>query len=317
MSVSNILICDEDKEYLDAMTEYFLSSKHGGYINIFTYNNPYAYAEEIKEFDVGLLSESFLKIERKCQLQRLYFLSEERIKEENDNIVFKYQSMDNLMGKVFGRAKPQEAKEKDMIVVISPIFHELRLPFSICLCEMFSEAGEVLFLDFEQFSIVNNLVNQYPHKDLLDCLYLLENDSAKDRLGEFLVSCGNFYYLPPMHNSELINEVYANQWIKLFTLINDNSFSKVVILMDVMVQGFWEIIESCGEIVILGKTGSYYEISMRAFEELIKTHGFENKVRRVDLPMSAAGLSGENLSIDGILNGNLKEFVRREMGYKC
>lgn len=313
MSVLNILICDKDKEYLDAMTEYFLSSKHGRHINIFTYNNPGIYSEETRTFEVGILSEEFLKVERKCQLQRLYFLSEERI-EENDNSIFKYQSMNNLMGKIFGRTESKDAKEKDMIVVISPIFHELRLPFSLCLCEIFSEAGDVLFLDFEQFSIINTLIRQYPKKDMLDCLYLLENDSAKDRFGEFLVNCGNFYYLPPMHNLELLNEVSANQWIKLFSLINDNGFSKVVILMDVMVQGFWEFIDRSNEVVMLGKSGSYYEISIRAFEELVKGHGFESKIKRIDLPMSAAGLSGESFSLDGILHGNLKSFARKEMG---
>lgn len=317
--MTRIILCDTQEPYVEALTEYLLGSKWGRNVSVTTYCNEDRFMEEEGVFRIGLLGNSFKKLPRKCQIQRPIYLSEFSEEENDNDIVYKYQNMESFMGKVF-QSNPKERdfsemgnEKQEWICVFSPIFHELRLPFSLCLCKTFSEAGEVLFVDAEQLSILNVLLEEENEKDLLDYLYLLESNYAKNFISDFLNYYEGFAYLPPMSTPSELCAVTKQQWEKLIEAVTKSSFKTVVILLDTMPQGFVELMEQCRTIYLLSKPGSYYDLSLKEGVSYLKKCGYEDKIKLVSLPMTAANLTKERYQLDRLLTGNMAEFIKREL----
>ena len=198
------------------------------------------------------------------------------------------------------------------IGIFSPIWHDLRLPFSMALTKAKNTDGKALFVDLETISILPELLGREPEADLLDLLYLMESgDEASFALEEFVFYYEGMALLPPMRCPGRIGEVTLRQWERLFSTAEKNGY-RLVILMDQMLQGFEELVRGMKELILLGRPEDYYRKSQTKCK--LYLDGIENppNIQEVLLPMSASGLSDGTYEFGQLLEGNLGSFVRRE-----
>ena len=321
MTKRNIVVCDGDKEYVQAFTTYLM--EHIPDIMIFSFTSEEAFLQSEQKYAVGILSKDFLSVlefSGKEMVEEKLYLCEEDIAPEYEHLpmVYKYQSMEiveEMMRRMLQRdisdwwGKRKETKTR-LIGIYSPICHELSMPFGLSLCQVLRESGRVLFLDIEENSIMTMMTGQDGGRNLMDLLYfVLQQESFS--LGEFVQSFMGVDYISPFANPEELNDISREAWEALMQYLLEAGYDMVVILFGRTVQGFHDMVSMCQELVVLGKPGDYYQKSQKSFLEYAG-RVYENvPIRTVSLPMSAGNLVDGTYAMEELIQGNLGIFVRK------
>lgn len=318
---SNIVVCDGDREYVEAFTTYLM--EHIPNISIYSFTSEEAFLRCEEEFAVGILSKDFLSVlefSGKETVEEKLYLCDENIAPEFEHLpmVYKYQSME-IVEEMLGRMLQKDmrdwwGKQRDnktrVIGIYSPIFHELSMPFGLSLCQVLRESGRVLFLDIEENSIMGAMTGQANEKSLMDLLYfVVQQDNFS--LGEFIHTFMGVDYISPFANPEEVNDISREAWEALMQYLLRAGYDTVVILFGRTVQGFHSMVSMCQELVVLGKPGDYYQRSQESF---LKYAGraYENvPIKCVSLPMSAGNLVDGTYAMEELIQGNLGVFVRK------
>ena len=319
-----VLVCDDDASYVRSLSRFMAWTKDEIRVSAYTDVEEFLNSDGI--YDLGILGRKFLEAydrERPdIQLNRVLYLCEEKGEDEGDvEHLYKFQSMDCFMDKIYAAIRQNDVMHMlsgmkvdrgSSIGVFSPIWHDLRLPFSMALTKTKNADGKALFVDLETISILPELLGRQMDQDLLDLLYLMETeDESSFALEEFVFYYDGIALLPPMRSPGRIGEITGEQWKKLFSTAEKNGY-KLVILMDQMLQGFEEIVGGMEELVLLGRPEDYYRKSQAKCMTYLS--GIDNppKLQEVLLPMSASGLSDGTYEFGQLLEGNLGSFVRHE-----
>ena len=322
MGYFKILICDEDASYVRSLSRFLAWTKDEIRVSAYTDVSDFLNCES--EFDMGLLGKAFWEAYESSRpdvrLKRVLYLSNESNPDDPEQI-YKYQSMDTFMDKIYSAMRQEDVmkmlsgmklQKGSSIGVFSPIWHDLRLPFSMALTKAKNDSGKALFVDLETISILPELLGREVGEDLLDLLYRLETaDEASFMIEEYIYYFEGIAILPPMRSPGRIGEVTAGQWEKLFATAEKNGY-QLVILMDQMLQGFEEIVSGMRELVLLGRPEDYYKKSQNKCKMYLKNIENPPEIRELLLPMSAATLADGTYDFGQLLEGNLGNFVRRE-----
>lgn len=322
MGYFKILICDEDASYVRSLSRFLAWTKDEIRVSAYTDVSDFLNCES--EFDMGLLGKAFWEAYESSRpdvrLKRVLYLSNESNPDDPEQI-YKYQSMDTFMDKIYSAMRQEDVmkmlsgmklQKGSSIGVFSPIWHDLRLPFSMALTKAKNDSGKALFVDLETISILPELLGREVGEDLLDLLYRLETaDEASFMIEEYIYYFEGIAILPPMRSPGRIGEVTAGQWEKLFATAEKNGY-QLVILMDQMLQGFEEIVSGMRELVLLGRPEDYYKKSQNKCMMYLKNIENPPEIRELLLPMSAATLADGTYDFGQLLEGNLGNFVRRE-----
>ena len=324
MDYFRVLVCDEDISYVKSLCRFMAWTKEE--IRVSAYTDVSDFLNSEGEYDLGLLGRAFILAYKKegsdIKLNRLMYLCDE-MSDKIDDIepLYKFQSMNTFLEKIYSAIRQDDVmkmlsgmqiKRGSSIGIFSPIWHDLRLPFSMALTKAKNNNGRALFVDLETISILPELLGRDMENDLLDLLYLMEtSDDASFTLEEYVSYFEGIALLPPMRNPGRIAEITAEEWERLFSTAEKNGY-QLVILMDQMLQGFEQVISSMKELIILGRPEDYYRKSQKKCMTYLM--GIKNppELQEVILPMSASNLVDGTYEFGQLLEGNLGSFVRRE-----
>ena len=321
MTKKSIVVCDEDKEYLIAFTEYLMEHIHD--ISIYSFSSVEVFLESNRTYDVGILSKDFLSVlefSNKNLVEEKLYLCDENVTPDFEHLpmVYKYQSME-IVEEMMRRMLQKDAagwweKRRDantkVIGIYSPISHELSMPFGLSLCQVLREKGRVLFLDIEENSIMEMMTGQENGRSLMDLLYfVLQQESFP--MEEFIHTFMGVDYVSSFANPEEVNDISQEAWESLMSYILRAGYDTVVVLFGRTVQGFHNMVSMCEELVVLGKPGDYYQKSIRAFMNYAGKTFDDVSIKSVYLPMSAGNLVDGTYAMEELIQGNLGIFVRK------
>ncbi len=322
-----VLICDDDAAYVEALTKHMMSEKPD--FELEAYSNPDLFTGLEGSYDVAVLGSRFLELYEagkasQLQIHRLlYLMSQQDGVREDVETIAKFQSMRKFMGQLMvGREDVRPMMERgsrgrrnQVICVYSPIGHELKLPFALCLSEWCGKQQPALFINLEELSIQSSLMEMEGRKDLLDLLYVVENRKGKQmNLEEFVCEQEGIQFIPPMNSPTEVAYITGAQWMECRKKITEQFQGTVVVLMDHIVQGFEQIIESCDGLLLLTKPGSFYRRSTEAFRRsFIEDRHLSCWVEQIILPMSAGKFGEESYDLSRILHSNLGDEIRKEL----
>ena len=212
------------------------------------------------------------------------------------------------------QATPAGRKDQRNICIYSPMHHELALPFALSMSRILAEQGQTLLVDMEEISLLPELLERSPNRDLGDYLYYLSSGGKEtgSDITDFLGYYEGFYYLAPLQGIGAVADVKEEDWCRLFEQLSREEFTQILWLMDAQIQGMPQILERVSEILLLGKPGDYYVRSQKKFLEQLVEAGLEEKVHAMMLPMSAGNLTSGGYHMSQLLNGNLGGYVRKE-----
>ena len=318
-----VALCDCCEDYILKFASYLMSNVDAS-IHIFTTTESFFSDEGC--YDVAIMSEDFKEVSEfrpKGEVKRKYFLCEEPDVEDEDYI-YKYQSIDNVLGKITELRKQKGVSasikksngNSKFIGVYSPVDHELQLPFSMALGQGYRTGGKVLFLDLEEISIMPDLIGSEMERNLLDLLYEINTSASDFDINTYVRNFMGFDFIQPFRNPNELCEIEAETWNLLFDVLAKSDYDVIVVLFGRTINGFISILQRFEHLYVLGKPGDYFKKGQEAFMEYLERINAEVDRESVILPMSAGNLTDGTYQIQELMQGNLGVFVKKLISTK-
>ncbi len=312
-----IALCDSCTDYILKFASFLMERSKVG-VHIFT--TPESFYSDENDYDIAIMSEEFKEImsfRPKGLLKEKYFLCENQ-ELEQDNYIFKYQSVEKIFNRIPGlrdaKASIKKSNEKSNVTAIySPVTHELQLPFAMALCQSYRTYGKVLFIDLEEISILTSLIGSNNSFNLMDLLYEINTNSNAFDLSKYVQSFMGFDYVEPFTNPNEISEIDEDTWRDFFNALLKENYDQIIVLFGRTINGFSKFIDSFNKLYVLGKPGDYFKRAQEQFFDYLERLETNVDIEEVILPMSAGNLSDGAYHIEELLQGNLGVFVKKMM----
>lgn len=326
MKKIELALCDLDYDYITAFASYIFAHYDNVNINIFTTLESY-YADE-GVYDVGIMSSEFEEVslfKNSGEIQKKYYLYEEKAEEEFENHIYKYQALDKILSGIkeinsshsIRSVSTNNSNGKSKFIgIYSPVSHELQLPFSMALSDSYRDKGSVLFLDLEEISVMPDLIASEKEKNIMDLIYEISTEDERVNLDEYIYHFRGVDYIEPFYNPNELGEIDMNTWKRLMGKIEKIKYDYVVVLFGRAINGFAEIVDTFDQLYILGKPGDYFKRGQEVFCNYLERANSSVNAESVILPMSAGNLCEGAYCIEELLQGNLGVFVKKLINNK-
>lgn len=320
MKKLELALCDINNEYITMFASYILGRNQSVNIHIFT--TPESFFSDSSVFDLAIMSEEFDEVsyfKKDGRVKKKYVLCEEEPEESAENLIYKYQAVDEILSKIpqliFSVSKKASTNnsniKSNMVGIYSPNSHELQLPFAMAISKSLSERGRVLFLDLEELSVLNELIGVKCDKNLMDLLYEIGTADGNMNIEDYIHHFLGIDYINPFINPNEISEIEMESWKNLFCQLEKLNYDSIVILFGRTINGFSEILDNIAKMYILGKPGDYFKKGQEQFVDYLERLSKKIAYKKVLLPMSASNLSEGTYCIEELLQGHLGMFVKK------
>ena len=276
-------ICDTEEGYAFRMAEYILEKVKLPYtLHLFTA------VEELKKFagreeiEILLIAENAWRMIReefvRSQVAQMFVLQESEQAEQDEICrIDKYQSPEKVVQKMldvmadkgewkdFPQATDTEVK---MIGIYSPVKRCLQTSFALTLGQLLAKEHRTLYLNFEMYSGLGELLRREYQTDILDLMYYFQNAREKLalRLPAMIQSAGGLDYIPPMQYALGIREVPGEQWLALcrdMAVIGEYEY--LILDLDDGIDGLFDLLKNCQKIYTITRDDPFAMAKLRQF----------------------------------------------------
>lgn len=288
-----------------------------------------AVSDSLSKQDIYILivSESTLSRDERDRMKGIretIVLSEEGKYQNQYKCVNRYQPFKNIMQEIMNYILDRDdyvvevCDRKNRWKVLgfySPVKRCLQTSFSLALGQVLAETKRVLYLSFENFSIVSGFQNQCMQGDIKDLLYYFDCDREKllKKIPIITKSINGMDYLPPAQSYFDTYERTGKKWIEFFEVLEKNSDYDILILdLSESIQGLLEVLNYCDRIYTIGKEDRNAKAKMFQYEQWMKQHTCADiieKTIRFSLPVF------ENMpdDINILTQGELAKYAKAVM----
>ncbi|MCI8326420.1 MAG: hypothetical protein HFI37_01425 [Lachnospiraceae bacterium] len=323
MKKAAIAVCEKDADYVRSLLNYILEIKEND-LEVFGFSKEEEYlrAREKKKFDILLFGEGFFqKSEDYRHTDHAIYLSEGMVypKEESLPVLYKYQPADSLirgiyqcMGNVIYRQESQKnfLKDKEMVVIYSPSSQKLQTPFSLATAEALSARKKVLYLNFSICRGFCKCAGIEKKMDMGDLFYLIREGETEflSKLQGSIYTLGAFSVIPPPENPEHYMEWTGEEVNCFFSwLLKKTDYEVLIVDMGCMIPGFFQILEQCRWIWLLGERENKRDFGIEEMRGL-----FQKRNEKLNQKVKEIFLSGEQISGEEMYR--VEELYVGEMG---
>lgn len=334
-----VVICDKEKRYAERLSDYiahkkeFSNSLHG-VISMF---------DSVDEMISSLKGEMIyvLLIGSACYMEfcesddrtsvnvnKLLILSDEKKLPDNvdDDYIFKYQAGYSIFGRLLTECFEYEAgkiiEDKDcatLIGVYSPINRALKTTFSIILSEVLSETTSVLYVNFEGYSGLCQLLSIDSSVNIADLMYdySVNKDKYPKRFHGFISSYDSIGIIPPVESVSEIQCIAAKDLISMLNKLKENGVYKTIVI-DVgdNVNGIIDILSICNVVYMPIRDDSVSLTKIELFNKSIEKYNnsgdLSEKIYRLEFPVFQC-IDG---SIQNLKYSDFGEYVRKQVNAK-
>lgn len=320
------VLCDREEEYAYLMTEFLKRHKELPW-EIHTYTDREQLLKEEKE-EIALLviAESVYTEElKRLRPLRTVILNESGLKGKDDvRNVNKYQEAENVLREllevymeIMGEQRPWlNARYKTKFLgIYSPVRRCLQTSFALTLSQMLAEEHRTLYLNFEHYVGITELLPDMQTRDLADMLYFLtaEKEKFKLRFQTMVQQKGKLDYIPPMKSGQNLLSVMSTEWMSLFQKIEEiGEYEYVVLDLSESMQGLFDILRVCTRIFTLTKDDRIARSKLMQYEQVLALYEYEDvleKTCRCCLP-TIRKLPAE---LEQYTKGELADYVRTQL----
>ena len=211
----------------------------------------------------------------------------------------KYQPMDGIADEILHLLTSDEAESTPSvrhggrlvrIGFCSPIPGCLQTSAALCLANLLSQKAPALVLNFEPLSGLSVLLSREFTGDLSELVYYsdCQKEKLSSHLSSILVKAGAADLVPPLQQVKDLSEIRADQWLELLSALGEvTDYGYVVLDLTQMVQGLFEILDTCDLVVVMTKDGRPARAKLAEFNARLTRAGQENllpKIRQVQVP---------------------------------
>lgn len=278
-----MVLCDPEEEYAQLMTEFLKKHKELPWkIRTYTSVDDLLRTEKAA---VGLLvvSEAAYSEElQSIQTPRIIVLNESGVvRWENVCYVDKYQQADEVLREILqlyievaGRCPSRLRRKTDTVFVgnYSPVHRCMQTSFALTMSQLLAREHSVLYLNFEHYAGIAELLPDMQTLDLADLLYFLNADKDKFllRMQTICRHVGNLDYIPPMKSGQNLLTITAAEWTKLLQKIEElGGYEYVILDLSESMQGLFDILRMCKRIFTLTREDRIAKSKLLQYEQLL------------------------------------------------
>lgn len=278
-----LALCDSEEEYARLMTE-FLQRQRDLPWKIHTYTSAEQLLKEEKSPpELLVVSESaYCEALQPFRAGQTVVLNESGvIKWEDILCVDKYQQagevLKYLLALYMERADtrlPRLTKSCSTTFIgnYSPVHRSMQTSFSLTVSQLLAKNHPTLYLNFEHYAGIGELLPDMQTLDMADLLYFLNSDKEKFRLRlrTMLKRIGNLDYVPPMKSGQNLLTVTAREWTGLLQKIGElGEYEYVILDLTESMQGLFEILRMCRKVFTMTREDRIAQSKLLQYEQLL------------------------------------------------
>lgn len=331
MSRNVFAICDPEVDYVCRLAEYLYGRLGTDFeIQIFTGAEPLCAYGGIKAVALLLISSVAMSEEIENMTSgQIVLLSEGEIPEKWERYpsVYKYQDVKTLTGEVLGYYAGT-AEEKTMLPwgqnlclygVYSPAPPIEKTAFALAFGQRLAQEGKVLYLNLEDFTGFEFLLDQHFQSDLSDLLYLVRQGQEEliYRLENMIETVEHLDYVPPSYLPGDLTNMTLDEWKRLLEQLTSLSDYQVVLVeVNGQMQGLMGFLNLCDRIYLPIGEDVFSVARRRQYEQVVRMQGrisVLEKTTVLHLPVRSRDREGE-IPVWNEMREYVEQLVRKEAG---
>lgn len=327
-------ICDTEEGYAFRMAEYLLEKVRLPYtLHLFTAVEELEKFADREEIEVLLIAENAWKLLKeeyvKKQVTQMFILQESgESVQEGMHCISKYQSpelvvqamlngiADGSGWKDYPEAVDTKAK---MIGIYSPVKRCLQTSFALTLGQLLAKEHKTMYLNFEMYSGLGELLQREYQTDMMDVMYYFQNAREKMalRLPMIIQNAGGLDYIPPMQYSLGIKEVPGEQWLALCRNIAAiGEYEYLILDLDDGIDGLVKLLKSCQKIYTITKDDPFAQAKLLQYERMLQREELEEiseKTVKCRFPTFRQLPESLDMMTHGELAGYVKAIIKEDI----
>lgn len=303
MKSKKLILYDCEADYIQRMSEYLQNCEELSF-EIHSYTD----FEKLKEFlekekaDIFLIGESaYDNYFKKSNNGIIMILKESSNEKQTDNIyIEKFQRADQVVSEIlenYARLTKEpllllkQQNNARIIGFYSPIKRCLQTSAAMVYGRILAKQYRTLYLNFEAYAGVQELLKPGIKHDLSDLLYFFENTKEKFlyHLQAMTERYDNLAYVPPMFATQNLIHITGSQWMELLSEIARKSdYDYIILDLSDNMQGLFDILRICTQIYTITKEDKNAIAKMDQYKHLLQMYEYQDvlhKTRQQVLPM--------------------------------
>lgn len=327
-------ICDTEEGYAFRMAEYILEKVKLPYtLHLFTA------VEELQKFagreqiEILLIAESAWRMIReefvRSQVTQMFVLQESgQTQQDEVCCISKYQSPEKVLQKVLDTIADEEDWKAypaavdtavKMIGVYSPVKRCLQTSFALTLGQLLAREHRTLYLNFEMYSGLGELLQRNCQPDMMDVMYYFQSAREKLalRLPTIIQNAGGLDYIPPMQYAIGIREVPGEQWLALCRdIASIGAYEYMILDLDDGIDGLFDLLKSCQKIYTITRDDPFAMAKLRQYEQMLQSGELEEiteKTVKCRFPIFQQLPESLDMMTHGELAGYVKSIIKEDI----
>lgn len=322
-------VCDLEVEYAYHFMEYLSKKKNIPFeVRVFTSVETLLEFAKENEIELLLISEKAMGEEvQEQKIGQIMILSEglSSVRKEGYPSIYKYQSSNQVIREAltcYGEGKREKVqpflvqkKKVEILGVYSPVGRTMKTTFALTLGQLLAKKKAVLYLNLEEYSGFEYLLEQTYEQTMGDLLYYLRQKTSDwiVRMNGMVRTMNNLDFLPPVFTPGDIQSTTLEEWMCLLQGIVDYSNYETIILdFGDGVSELYRLLGQCNRIYMPVRSDPISQAKLTQFENILKTWdqgAVLEKVVKLKLPYHRTTHKGVNC-LDDLVWSELGDFVR-------
>lgn len=321
-----MVLCDTEEEYAQLMTEFIKRHKDLPWdLHTYTDTEELIRTENQGEISMLVVSEmAYVEELKGLQPATLVVLNESGVvRWDKVRYVNKYQQADNVLKELLEIyleiAEEQLPRMKTefgtkFIGVYSPVHRSMQTSFAVTLSQLLAERHATLYLNFEYYTGMDELLPEEHTRDMSDLLYFLnlEQDKLRLRIHAMIQRKGRLDYIPPMRAGQNLPTVTVGEWISLMQKVGEMGIYEYVVLdLSESVQGLFDILRMCIKVFTITKEDRIAKAKLLQYERSLALCEYDDvleKTHRCSLPQ----IRKMPEELEQYTRGELADYVKGE-----
>ena len=322
-----MVLCDTEEEYAQLMTEFMRKQKNLPW-ELHTYTNvDTLLGTEQSGLAMLVVAESAFRQElRGLAPGCLVVLGESGVMRWEDiSSVDKYQEAEEVFRQLLGVYMEiadiqlpflRTNRKTVFIGNYSPVHRCMQTSFAITMSLMLAKKHSTLYLNFEHYAGISELLPDMQTLDLADLLYFLnaQKDKFRLRLQTILKHKGALAYVPPVKSGQNLITVTPQEWLGLLERIEElEEYEYVVLDLGESMQGLFEILRMCRHVYTLTREDRIARGKLLQYEQVLALYEYGDVLGKTKR-LSLSHIQKLPEELEQLTKGDLADLVKGLLG---
>lgn len=318
-----LALCDPEEDYAGQLSAYLQSYREFPWeVEVYTGISQLAEGEKQREVDLLLVAESVYVPELPVEAGATVLLNESGlVRWSSLKNVDKYQPAENVLKELLEIYMEKEdsfyprlctGQRTRIVGMYSPVRRCLQTSFALTYGQLLAEKHRTLYLNFEHYAGMPELLPGEKGRDLSTLLYYMKADQSKFvlRMKVLVQKKGQLDYIAPAYMGQNLIYITVQEWQQLLWRIGESGeYDYIILDLSENMQGLLEILRRCSKVYMLVKEDPVARCKIDQYEQILSLYEYDDvkdKTRKCHLPLFRR-LPDQ---IEQFTRGELAEYVR-------